>query len=78
MDTVKTRVAQNVAGLVDFLEPVLGPGIVPVRIRVVAKRQFPVGELDFARIRTPRDPKNFVVVFLPHRLIYTRFIRAGV
>ena len=66
-------VAQNVVGLVDFLETLLGLGIVAVRVRMMLKGQFPVCDLNFALVGVSCDPKNSVVVFSLHRMIGTRF-----
>jgi hypothetical protein len=66
-------VAQNVVSLVDFLEPVLGLGIVLVCVRMISKGQFSVGQFNFALIRVSCDPKDSVVVFSLHRVIKTRF-----
>jgi hypothetical protein len=65
-------VAQNLVGLVDFLEAVLGLGIVPVRVRMILEGQFPVSDLNFALACVSWDPKNSVVVFSLHRVITTR------
>jgi len=63
--------AQNVVGLVDFLEPVLGLGIVPVCVRMILKGQSSKGHPDYAFTRVSRDPKNSVVVFFLHWLATT-------
>src|SRR6188508_704937 len=60
------RIAQDLVGLVDFLEPGLGAFVTGIHIRVVLARELPEGLLDLLVRRRLRDAKRGVVVLEVH------------
>jgi hypothetical protein len=61
------RVGEDLVGFLDFLEVLLGLGIVRIAVRMVLHRQLAVGLLDFFIGCVAIDAENVVKVAFSHR-----------
>jgi hypothetical protein len=60
------RIFQDVVGLVDFLEPVLGGLVARLCIRMILLGELAEGALQLLLVSGPPHPKNFVIVAFGH------------
>jgi hypothetical protein len=62
--TALLRIGEDVVGVRDLLEPLLGGRVIGVGVRVVLARQRPVGLLDGLVVRRFRDAEDRVEVLV--------------
>src|SRR5579875_1047136 len=64
-------VLEDVVGLVDFLEALLGLGVARIAVRVILHGELAVGPLELLRRRAARHAEGLVKVALRHRRFFT-------